>query len=94
LRPDTRRVDGCDFCEDRLADGKNPFCVDACTGNALIFGDLADPESDISRLVKETKAKPILTKYKTKPNVYYSGLNQAVNSSLELAMGVKPTDNP
>jgi len=94
LRPDTNRADGCDFCRDRFVDGKNPLCVDACTGQALIYGDLDDPGSDISRLVKDAKAKPILTKYKTKPSVYYSGLSQAATSHLELVKGIKFTNGP
>jgi anaerobic dimethyl sulfoxide reductase subunit B len=32
----------CNFCEDYLAQGKNPACVDACVMRALDFGEIAD----------------------------------------------------
>ncbi len=30
----------CDFCQDLVAEGKNPVCVDACPMRALEFGEL------------------------------------------------------
>jgi len=32
----------CDFCEDLVAEGNNPACVDACVMRCLDFGDLAE----------------------------------------------------
>jgi anaerobic dimethyl sulfoxide reductase subunit B (iron-sulfur subunit) len=32
----------CNFCEDYLAEGKNPACVDQCPLRALDFGELSD----------------------------------------------------
>jgi anaerobic dimethyl sulfoxide reductase subunit B (iron-sulfur subunit) len=32
----------CNFCEDLLAQGENPACVDSCVMRALDFGDLDD----------------------------------------------------
>ncbi|MBI5301785.1 MAG: dimethylsulfoxide reductase subunit B [Chloroflexi bacterium] len=32
----------CNFCEDLLAQGQNPACVDACPMRAIEFGDIAE----------------------------------------------------
>ncbi len=49
----------CTMCAELLDDpdypGFEPRCVEACPNQALVFGDLADPDSEISRLIAENK---------------------------------------
>ncbi len=64
-------VEKCTFCNDRLAVGKLPACVDACEAKALTFGDLEDPKSEIRELLHAhftIRRKPGLG---TQPEVYY-----------------------
>jgi len=64
-------VEKCNFCAERLADGLLPACVEACKVGALSFGDLADPNSVVRKLVAShftMRRKPELG---TQPNVYY-----------------------
>ncbi|PID78096.1 MAG: 4Fe-4S ferredoxin [Deltaproteobacteria bacterium] len=63
-------VEKCNFCAERLAEGKAPHCVEASDG-AISFGDLEDPKSDVRRLLKSNftiRRKPGLG---TGPCVYY-----------------------
>jgi len=72
--PKTEKADGCDFCTDRIDDGQIPYCVVSCSGEAMVFGDLDDLSSKISKLIKSTKAAPLSPQLGTKPKVYYSNL--------------------
>jgi Fe-S-cluster-containing dehydrogenase component len=64
-------VEKCNFCEERLAVGKIPACVEACKNKAMIFGDIRDPGSEIRKAMKESysiRRKPGLG---TAPQIYY-----------------------
>lgn len=63
-------VEKCNFCAERLAVGKQPACVEASKG-ALIFGDLADPQSDVRQLLKENYAIRRKQNLGSNPSVYY-----------------------
>jgi tetrathionate reductase subunit B len=70
--PVRRTADKCDFCRHRLNRGEEPACVITCPTKCRIFGDLNDPGSEISRLVKEEKLVRILGPHiNTQPNIYY-----------------------
>lgn len=43
----------CTMCKELTDQGELPECVAACTGSAMHFGDLDDPDSDVAKLVAQ-----------------------------------------
>jgi Fe-S-cluster-containing dehydrogenase component len=55
-----------------LKDGEfNPACVQSCSPRAMVFGDLNDPSSEVSRLAKSGRSTKLLGELGTLPNVNY-----------------------
>lgn len=48
-----------------------PLCVASCCTGTLYFGDLDDPESNVSKLIKNNSTVTLSEELKTKPSVYY-----------------------
>ena len=73
----------CNFClgiitagkEKGLRPGKDPEatprCVLHCLGESLFFGDIEDPESEVSKLLRENNAVRLHEELGMNPSVYY-----------------------
>jgi molybdopterin-containing oxidoreductase family iron-sulfur binding subunit len=48
-----------------------PACVNICPVEARIFGDLKDPNSKISQIIKNNPTFRLREDLGTEPNVYY-----------------------
>lgn len=76
LNPDfpTRQrgvVEKCTFCEERIAKGKLPSCVEACPVGAMAFGDLEDPHSKVREMLEGAFSIRRKAALGTQPQVYY-----------------------
>jgi molybdopterin-containing oxidoreductase family iron-sulfur binding subunit len=70
-------VESCTFCVHRVDAGGTPACVEACdkkNQDALIFGDLNDPASQISRKIEQLQNRQIRADLDLDPGVRYSGI--------------------
>lgn len=73
VNEDTGTADKCDFCIHRVSQGLEPACVEACPSRARVFGDLNDPNSEVSRLIAENPVTVLRPEKGTEPNVFYIG---------------------
>ena len=64
-------VEKCTFCVERIDVGQEPFCVEVCPMGARVFGDLNNPDSEVSQLVNEGGGSQLHPELGTNPNVYY-----------------------
>ncbi len=79
-------MEKCTFCIQRIHKGEDkakdegrpvrdgdvtPACVQTCQTKAMYFGNIADPESEVSRLSKSNRATRLLEDLGTKPRVIY-----------------------
>jgi Fe-S-cluster-containing dehydrogenase component len=79
-------VEKCTFCVQRITAAKDqakaekrelkdgeikPACVQSCPTSALVFGDLNDPESEVSRLSRSSRGTKLLEDLGTQPKVTY-----------------------
>ena len=64
-------VEKCNFCEERLAVGKLPVCVDACPDNALLFGDLNDEQSSVRKVLRERFSIQRRAELGCGPSIFY-----------------------
>jgi len=76
--PDRPRgvVEKCTFCVERIDTGDEPFCVTVCPVGARVFGDLDDPNSEVSQLVEGEGATQMLSDLGTRPRVFYIPVNE------------------
>jgi molybdopterin-containing oxidoreductase family iron-sulfur binding subunit len=79
-------MEKCSFCVQRIKEARlkakfegreimdgevTPACVQTCPADALIFGNLLDPKSRVSRLILDPRAYQVLEHLNTKPAVIY-----------------------
>ena len=79
-------MEKCTFCIQRIRKGEDkakdegrevrdgdvtPACVQTCETKAMYFGNIADPESEVSKLSKSNRAMRLLDELGTKPRVIY-----------------------
>ncbi len=67
-------VESCTFCVHLVDKDKSPACVSACQSKAILFGDLNDKNSDISKRIKQVASRQIRGDLRTDPGIRYQDL--------------------
>ncbi len=70
--PRSKTVDKCTFCMHRIEAGKETTsCQEICPTESILFGDLNDPHSDISKALQRRVNTTLLPGAGTKPMHFY-----------------------
>lgn len=90
-------MEKCSFCVQRIQAGKlkaklesrivkdgdiKTACQQSCPSNAIVFGDMMDPNSEISKLQNNDRSYVMLEEYDVKPSVSYFTKIRNVNESI------------
>ncbi|MDX1477393.1 MAG: 4Fe-4S dicluster domain-containing protein [Saprospiraceae bacterium] len=71
IDPETRTAAKCNYCAHRIDVGLEPACVIVCPEEAIISGDLDDPDAKIAQLLAQEQVTVRKAAKGTVPNLYY-----------------------
>lgn len=64
-------MEKCTLCKERTDGDEKPMCVMCCPTRARVYGDLDNPESEISKLRQQGNVRILLEDKGTRPQVFY-----------------------
>ncbi|MFC4769407.1 4Fe-4S dicluster domain-containing protein [Effusibacillus consociatus] len=73
ISPESNSAEKCNFCAHRIEQGLEPACVVVCPEEAIIIGNLNDPNSEVSKIVARDKTSVRKPEKGTNPKVFYKG---------------------
>jgi Fe-S-cluster-containing dehydrogenase component/formate-dependent nitrite reductase membrane component NrfD len=85
INPDDHSAEKCNFCAHRLDVGLEPACVVVCPVEAILVGDLNDPESKVAQIVRHDPVAVRRPEKGTRPKVFYKGASKATLDPLAAA---------
>lgn len=66
-------IEKCHFCIHRTRNGGTTACTDACPVGARVFGDLSDPESAVSKILRTRRVWRLKEELGNEPMIWYVG---------------------
>jgi Fe-S-cluster-containing dehydrogenase component/formate-dependent nitrite reductase membrane component NrfD len=77
INPDDHSAEKCNFCAHRVDAGLEPACVVVCPTQAILIGNLHDPQSKAAQIVNRQPVEVRRPEKETRPKVFYRGAHQA-----------------
>ncbi|HJQ35350.1 MAG TPA: 4Fe-4S dicluster domain-containing protein [Pyrinomonadaceae bacterium] len=77
INPEDHSAEKCNFCAHRIDVGLEPACVVVCPVEAILVGDMNDPESRVASYVGREALQVRRPEKETAPKVFYKGAHQA-----------------
>jgi formate-dependent nitrite reductase membrane component NrfD/ferredoxin len=76
INPNDHCAEKCNFCAHRLEVGLEPACVVVCPTQAIVVGDLNDPDSEVARIVGREPVTVRRPEKGTRPKLFYKGATE------------------
>jgi len=77
INPEDHSAEKCNFCAHRIDAGLEPACVVVCPVEAIVVGDMNDPDSRVASYVGREALDVRRPEKETLPKVFYKGAHQA-----------------
>ncbi len=77
INPEDHSAEKCNFCAHRIDMSLEPACVVVCPTEAIMVGDLNDPDSRVAQMVNREPVTVRRPEKETHPKLFYRGAHQA-----------------
>src|SRR5215510_1309412 len=77
INPSDHSAEKCNFCAHRIDVGLEPACVVVCPTQAILIGDMNDPNSYVAQIVNREPVSVRRPEKETLPKLFYKGAHQA-----------------
>jgi len=85
INPEDHSAEKCNFCAHRIDVGLEPACVVVCPTQAILVGDMNDPESYVTQIINRESVAVRRPEKETLPKLFYKGAHQSTLDPLAAA---------
>jgi Fe-S-cluster-containing dehydrogenase component/formate-dependent nitrite reductase membrane component NrfD len=77
INPEDHSAEKCNFCAHRIDVDLEPACVVVCPTQAILVGDMRDPDSYVAQIINRESVSVRRPEKETLPKLFYKGAHQA-----------------
>src|SRR6266550_2954817 len=77
INPEDHSAEKCNFCAHRIDVGLEPACVVVCPTQAILIGDMNDPDAYVTQIINREPVAVRRPEKETLPKLFYKGAHQA-----------------